>query len=56
MPPKDITIILLLYNTPIKILRNLKNYKKFPTIILDQSNDLIAKKNSSKNFTKYNLL
>ena len=44
MPPKDITIILLLYNSPVEILKNLRNYKKFPILILDQSNDHSTKK------------
>tara|TARA_A100001234_G_scaffold206873_1_gene203692 strand:- start:595 stop:1422 length:828 start_codon:yes stop_codon:yes gene_type:complete len=48
MQLKDITIILLLYNTPIKTLNNLKNYKKFKIIILDQSNDFETKKSIKK--------
>ena len=48
MQLKDITIILLLYNTPIKTLNNLKNYKKFNIIILDQSNDFETKKSIKK--------
>ena len=39
----DITIIILLYNTPIKLIKNFKAYKKFKVIILDQSNDKIFK-------------
>ena len=40
----DITIIILLYKTPIKLIKNFKAYKKFKVIILDQSNDKIFKK------------
>jgi|TARA_B110001452_G_scaffold263470_1_gene264952 GT2 family glycosyltransferase len=40
----DITVILLLYKTPIELLNNLKSYKKFNVIVLDQSNDKIFKK------------
>ena len=39
----DITIIILLYNTPIKLIKNFKAYKKFKVIIMDQSNDKIFK-------------
>ena len=44
----DISIILLLYNTPEKKLKNLSNYKDFNILILDQSNDLITKEKVSK--------
>lgn len=40
----DTTVIFLLYNTPIKLINNLKVFKKFNVIILDQSNDKIFKK------------
>ena len=40
----DTTVIVLLYNTPIKLINNLKVFKKFNVIILDQSNDKIFKK------------
>ena len=39
MKYNDITIILLLYKTPHKIIKNLKVYGKFKILILDQSND-----------------
>ncbi len=39
----DITIILLLYKTPQKIIKNLKVYSKFKILILDQSNDQTIK-------------
>ena len=39
----DITVILLLYNTPEKKLQNLQNYKEFNFLILDQSGDYITK-------------
>ena len=41
---KQITVILLLYKTPGKLIKNLIVYKNFNLIILDQSNDLILKK------------
>lgn len=40
----DITILLLLYKTPIKLLKNFSAYKKFNIIVLDQSNDKAFKK------------
>ena len=43
MKYNDITIILLLYKTPYKIIENLKVYSKFKILILDQSNDQIIK-------------
>ena len=39
----DISIIILLYNTPIKKIQNLLNYKDFNLLILDQSNDYTTK-------------
>jgi GT2 family glycosyltransferase len=45
---KDITVILLLFNTPHSSLNNLKNYKNFKTIILDQSNDSATKRKVKK--------
>ena len=39
MNNKDISIILLLYKTPKKLLKNLENYRNFKILILDQSND-----------------
>ena len=44
MKHKDITIILLLYNTPKKLLKNFKSYQSFNILILDQSNDFKTKK------------
>ena len=44
----DISIILLLYKTPGKKIPNLKNYKGFNILILDQSNDHITKKKITK--------
>ena len=40
---KDITVVLLLYNTPHNLVKNLLVYKDFNILILDQSNDLILK-------------
>ncbi len=39
MNNKDITVILLLFNTPEKLINNLKVYRSLDTVILDQSND-----------------
>ena len=39
MKHNDITVILLLYQTPKKLIQNLDNYKDFKILILDQSND-----------------
>tara|TARA_B100000989_G_scaffold226120_1_gene173330 strand:+ start:2749 stop:3549 length:801 start_codon:yes stop_codon:yes gene_type:complete len=44
----DITIILLLYKTPLKLMKNLKRLKEFRIIILDQSNDFHFKKKITK--------
>ena len=35
----DISIVILLFNTPKKLIKNLKNYKDFKILVLDQSND-----------------
>jgi len=39
MNNKDITVIILLYNTPSKMIKNLNSYKSFNLAILDQSGD-----------------
>lgn len=44
MKSADISIILLLYNTPQEKIENLVNYKDFNIYILDQSNDFNTKK------------
>ena len=43
MDYKEITIIILLYQTPNKLLENLRKYKNFKILILDQSNNLSNK-------------
>ena len=43
MNNKDISVILLLYKTPKKLLKNLEKYRNFKILILDQSNDEIKK-------------
>lgn len=48
MKHNDITVILLLYHTPKKLIKNIKNYRDFKLIILDQSNDFYTKKNFIK--------
>ncbi|MBD1140858.1 glycosyltransferase [Pelagibacterales bacterium SAG-MED39] len=40
----DITIILLLYKTPLELIKNFKAFRKFNVIVLDQSNDRVFKK------------
>ena len=40
---KEITIIILLYQTPDKLLKNLRTYHNFRILILDQSNNLSNK-------------
>jgi GT2 family glycosyltransferase len=44
MKHKDITILILLYNTPKNLLKNLRLYKDFKIMILDQSNNLLSKR------------
>ena len=44
MKHNDITVIILLYHTPKKLIQNIKNYEDFKLIILDQSNDFDTKK------------
>ena len=48
MNTKDITVIMLLYNTPSSVLNNFKNYKDYKVAILDQSNDFETKKKLKK--------
>ena len=55
MNTKDITVIMLLYNTPSSVLNNFKNYKDYKVAILDQSNDFETKK-IKKNFAKSYIL
>ena len=43
MDYKEITIIILLYQTPDKLLENLRTYQNFRILILDQSNNLSNK-------------
>lgn len=45
---KQITIVLLLYKTPSNVIKNLKVYKNFNLLILDQSNDFQLKKKLKK--------
>ena len=47
----DISVILLLYNTPEKALKNLKQYKNYKTYILDQNNNLNLENKLKKIFT-----
>ena len=49
----DISVILLLYNTPEKALKNLKQYKNYKTYILDQNNNLNLENKLKKNIYKF---
>ena len=44
MKHNDITIIVLLYKTPKKLIKNLNNFKDFKILVFDQSNDYETKK------------
>ena len=48
MKYNDISIVILLYKTPIETLQNLDSYKDFNLYILDQSNDIKLKKKLKK--------
>ena len=52
MKHNDITILILLYKTPKKLIKNILNYKDFKILILDQSNDLKTKKYLKKRLPK----
>ena len=52
MNNKDISVILLLYKTPKKLLKNLEKYRNFKILILDQSNDKELKKWVKNKFKK----
>ena len=45
---KDISVIILLFHTRENLIENLKKYKDFRVLILDQSNDLELKKRIKK--------
>ena len=46
---EDITVIVILYNTPFKKIENLKNFRNFKLIILEQG----SLYNSKKKYKKY---
>ena len=52
MNNKDISVILLLYKTPKKLLKNLEKYRNFKILILNQSNDNELKNWVKKKFKK----
>ena len=59
MKHSDITVLILLYQTPKKLLQNIKSYKDFKLIILDQSNDFYTKKlllKKNENIVYYKLI
>ena len=58
MKHNDITVVLLLYKTPKKLIRNIINYKDFNLLILDQKNKITKKnilKKKIKNIQYYGL-
>ena len=52
MKSSNISVVILFYRTPEKVITRLKNYKGFDLYILDQSNDLELKKKVKKIFPK----
>ena len=52
MKSSNISVVILFYRTPEKVITRLKNYKGFDLYILDQSNDLELKKKVKKLFPK----
>ncbi len=56
MNNSDISIVLLLYQTPKKLLKNLEKYKNYKIYILDQGNDKIIQKWIKKNFKRIQYL
>ena len=52
MKSSNISVVILFYRTPEKVITKLNNYKDFDLYILDQSNDLELKKKVKKIFPK----
>ena len=52
MKSSNISVVILFYRTPEKVITRLKNYKGFDLYILDQSNDLELKEKVKKIFPK----
>ena len=52
MKSSNISVVILFYRTPEKVITRLNNYKDFDLYILDQSNDLELKKKVKKIFPK----
>ena len=49
---KDITIIITLYKTPIKVLKNLEQYRNFKVLIFEQEGSLESKKKLGKSLNR----
>ena len=56
MKMNNISVIILLFQTRENLLKNLKQYKDFKVLILDQSNDLELKKKNKKISSKNRIL
>ena len=54
MKSSNISVVILFYRTPEKVITKLNNYKDFDLYILDQSNDLELKEKVKKIFPKIN--
>ena len=52
MKSSNISVVILFYRTPEKVITRLNNYKDFDLYILDQSNDLKLKEKVKKIFPK----
>ena len=52
----NISVIILLFHTRDNLIENLKQYKDFKVLILDQSNDLELKKKNKKICSKVRIL
>ena len=50
MKSSNISVVILFYRTPEKVIRRLNNYKDFDLYILDQSNDLELKEKVLKKY------
>ena len=56
MKSSNISVVILFYRTPEKVITRLKNYKGFDIYILGQSNDLELKKKLKKNYQKLSIM
>ena len=56
MKSSNISVVILFYRTPEKVITKLNNYKDFDLYILDQSNDLELKEKLKKYFQKLSIM